>query len=151
MSSPTASATSHEPIRYEVVTPTGRVSSGECTMVVAPAVHGEVGIMKDHTPYLAALSTGVLRIKHGEVSEKIFISNGFIEAIDNKVIVLAEVAEKSDEIDVARAQESLDRAKKRLVVGHGAADVHEPVDRLRAPRAANRSAQRLKASEKSPT
>lgn len=156
MSEAAAHAPAAEAIRYEIVTPTGRIASGACSMIVAPAIHGEVGILRNHAPYLAALATGELRVKHGaggspETVESVFVSNGFIEALDNKVIVLAEIAERAGAIDVARAEGSLERAKKRLALGHGAATAGEHVDRLRARRALTRAKERIKVSKKRTT
>ncbi|MEK8023228.1 MAG: F0F1 ATP synthase subunit epsilon [Candidatus Hydrogenedentota bacterium] len=148
MSEATHAETPSGSIHYEIVTPTGRIGTGECTMVVAPAIHGEVGILRNHTPYLAALATGVLRVKQGEQAETTFVSNGFIEVLDNKVIILAETAEKSGDIDVPRAREAMERARKRLETGHGVATEREPVDRMRARRSLDRARARIKASGK---
>lgn len=128
-------------LAYEVVTPTGRISSGECDMVVAPAVEGEIGILPRHAPYLAALAVGVVRIKKGDSEERIFVSNGYIEVLENKAIILAEVAEKSGDIDVERAQRSLERAQSHIAgspAGH---------DRNRAMRALSRAKARIKAAK----
>lgn len=147
MSVTAAAAPSTDAIHYEIVTPSGRVASGSCDMVVAPAIHGEIGILKNHAPFLASLSTGVLRIKHGEISDRVFISNGFIEVLENKVIILAEIAERGETIDAARAKEALGRAEKRLEIGNAHALAAEHIDRTRARRALDKARERLKAAE----
>ncbi|MBL4889208.1 MAG: ATP synthase F1 subunit epsilon [Candidatus Lindowbacteria bacterium] len=133
-------------ISYEILTPYGSVGTGTCEMIVAPAVQGEVGILKNHAPYLSALDVGVLRVKTNEGTKSIFINGGFIEVLNDKVVVLAETSEASDEIDVDRAKKSIERASKRLEVGAVAADKDEPINRTRARRSLIRAKSRLKAA-----
>lgn len=142
-----AAATAATAIHYEIVTPAGRVASGECDLLVAPAIQGEIGIMRNHTPFLSALSTGVLRVKHSGAEDRLFLSGGFLEVLENKVIVLAETAEKSDAIDVARAEKALERARKELEIGHGRVSATAAADRMTARRAQERARARLKAAK----
>jgi F-type H+-transporting ATPase subunit epsilon len=133
------------PIHYEIVTPMARIAAGECDRFVAPAINGEIGILRNHAPFIGALDIGVMRAVRGNTTEAFFVANGFIEVLNNKVVILAEIAEKAEAIDRARAEKSLKRAEERLVVGTkpAAGGVH---DRLRARRAQTRARARLKAA-----
>lgn len=141
----------------EIVSPAGRIVAGTATSLVAPAIHGEVGILPGHAPYLSALEIGVVRIggftpaggfeefssAPAAAETRVFVSGGFLEVLENRVVVLAETAERGDRVDTARAESSRKRALARL------AAIHEPssvVDRTRARRAAKRAAARLKAA-----
>lgn len=136
----------HGKLAYEIVAPAGRIAQGECDMVIAPAVDGEVGILPKHAPYLAALAIGVVRIKNGDREDRIFVSNGFIEVYDNKVIILAEIAERAADIDVERAHRAEERARSHLA--HFAATTGEtPHDIARARRALTRAKERQRAAK----
>jgi len=137
-------------LSYEILTPTGRIAQGACDTLVAPAVEGAVGILPHHAPYLAALGTGVLRFKRGGDETRVFVSGGFIEVLENRVIVLAELAESGTAIDVERARKALARSEARLALGAGPATAGEATDRLRARRAADRAKARLKAAGQIP-
>jgi F-type H+-transporting ATPase subunit epsilon len=93
-------------------------------MVVAPSVDGEVGILPNHAPLLTVLEIGELRVKKGADEQSIVVSGGFMEVLENKVTILADVAERSEEIDVAAAEEARGRAQTALTShDRGAADL----------------------------
>lgn len=133
-------------LRYEILTPGGKIASGSCYMFVAPAIHGEIGILPGHTPFLSALDVGVMRVTSGEKTDHIFVAGGYLEVLDNRVIVLAEIAEPAAAIDVARAQKALERASQRLALTGAAPSEGSALDRLRARRAWTRAKFRLKAA-----
>ena len=83
-------------------------------MVVAPSVEGEVGILPNHAPLLTVLQTGELRVKKGSDEQSIIVSGGFLEVLNDKVTILADVAERSEEIDVAAAEEARSRAQSAI-------------------------------------
>ncbi len=132
-------------LRFEVDTPSGPVLSGSCDAVTLPAAAGSVGILPGHTPYLAALSTGVAVFHAGAGETRVFVSRGFVEVMADRVIVLAEIAEKAADVDVARAADSFRRARARLDVSSSSA-VMDPESRGRARRARERALHRLKAA-----
>ena len=104
-----------ENITLEVVTPEKAVVSEEAKIVMAPGADGEFGVLSGHTPFLSSLNVGVLRYEDTGGNEKVvFLSGGFAEALPNKVTVLAESAERKEDIDVERARQALARAEKRL-------------------------------------
>ena len=102
------------PTHLEIVTIERKVYSEDVDMVIAPGSEGELGILPNHTPLLTTLTEGVLRVKRGGDEEVFAIGGGIMEVLPNKVIVLADAAEASDEIDVARAEQARQRAEALL-------------------------------------
>ncbi len=128
-----------EKLFLEVVTPQKAVVSEEAEIVVAPGSEGEFGALKGHTTFLTSLKMGTLRYKDANGKERLlFINGGFAEVLPNKVTILAESAERRQNIDVARAQEAKGRAEQRLATK--AADL----DLVRAEAALRRAIDRIK-------
>lgn len=98
----------------EVVTPERMFFSGDVEMVVLKTPDGEIGILANHEPVVAAVSVGPLRIKKdGEWLDAV-INEGFMEVKQDKAIILADTAEWPHEIDKNRAEEARKRAEARL-------------------------------------
>ncbi|HEY7452307.1 MAG TPA: F0F1 ATP synthase subunit epsilon [Candidatus Limnocylindria bacterium] len=112
-------------LRLEVVSPDGRVFTDDVDMVVVPGIEGELGILPHHTPLVTALGVGELRIRRAGTVQFMLISGGFVEVRPDKVVIMALVAEHSDEIDAASAAEARRRAEADLE------EVHDPVDLAR--------------------
>lgn len=111
-------------IYLEVVTPEKIVVSEEAQIVASPGSMGEFGVLTGHTPFLTTLKTGVIRYTDASGKENyVFVSGGFAEALPDKVTVLAESAEISNDIDVKRAKEALERAEKRLAEDRSREDI----------------------------
>ncbi len=126
------------PIRCEIVSQDRKVFEGDVDIVVAPGAAGEMGILPHHAPLLTALKTGVLKVRHNGQEDFYAISGGFMEVQPNLVTVLADAAEASDEIDVARAEEARRRAEESLKNAPRESDAH-----LQAEAALRRSNLRL--------
>lgn len=124
----------------EIVTPKGLVFSSDVDEVTASGSEGEFGVLPGHVPFITTLKTGMLTCKKGNETIIFFVNWGYAEIGPDKVIILADSAEKSDEIDVERAREAMKRAKERL---KKAADV----DFARAESAVERSVARIQISE----
>lgn len=101
-------------IRLELVTPERLLVSEEVDEVIAPGYEGEFGVLPEHTPFLAILSIGILRYRKGGDVRKVAVGGGFAEVAPDRVVVLAEVAEKAEEIDVDRARQAHARAEAAL-------------------------------------
>lgn len=128
-----------EKLFLEVVTPQKAIVSEEVEIVVAPGSEGEFGALKGHTTFLTSLNLGTLRYKEANGKERLlFINGGFAEVLPNKVTILAESAERRQDIDVARAQEAKNRAEQRLSTK--ASDL----DLVRAEAALRRAIDRIK-------
>ncbi len=91
--------------------------AGDVDIVVAPGVDGEMGILPHHAPLLTTLKPGVMRVRHAGTEEVFAISGGVMEVRPDIVTVLADSAERADEIDVARAEEARQRAELSLRAG----------------------------------
>ena len=98
-------------IRLELVTPERLLVSEEVDEVIVPGYEGEFGVLPEHTQFLAILSIGVLRYRKGDEVRKVAVGGGFAEVTPDRVVVMADVAEKAEEIDVDRARRARDRAE----------------------------------------
>ncbi len=101
-------------IKLEIVTPDRKLLSEEVEYVGAPGINGEFGVLPNHIPFLSALGIGSLYYKKNGKRYYVFVAGGFAEVTPAKVSVLAEVAEKAEEIDVERARKARERAEMRL-------------------------------------
>lgn len=101
-------------LHVEVVTQDRNVYTGEADMVVAPGSEGVLGILPRHAPLLTMLQAGELRIKRGNNEEALFVAGGFMEVSHNVVTVLADAAERAEDIDEARAEEARRQAQVSL-------------------------------------
>jgi F-type H+-transporting ATPase subunit epsilon len=128
--------------RLDIVTAEREVFSDDVDGVVAPGVEGQLGILPHHAPLMTTLLPGELLVKKGGEEFYLAISGGFIEVRPDRIIVLADAAERVEEIDIARAEEAKRRAEQRLAE-------HEPgVDTARAEAALRRSLIRLQVAQR---
>ena len=105
-------------IKFEIVTLERVVSKQEILQVTAPTQQGEITVLPEHIPLISILKPGVLEIKTvaGE-TEIMSISGGFIEVLKDKIVVLADSAERADELDeekIAEARKAAEEARKKL-------------------------------------
>jgi F-type H+-transporting ATPase subunit epsilon len=108
-----------ETLTLEVVTPERAVVRESVTEVNLPGREGYLGILPGHTPLLTELATGVLSYRQGSQTRRVAVSGGFAEVLADRVIVLADSAERAEEIDVARARAALATAEKQLAAAAG--------------------------------
>lgn len=103
------------PLRVQIVTAEREVFTDDSVdMVVAPGAEGVVGIFPKHAPLLTTLVPGLVRIKHGNAEQAMTVGGGFLQVARDKVLILADTAEREDEIDAARAEEARRRARETL-------------------------------------
>jgi F-type H+-transporting ATPase subunit epsilon len=104
-----------------IVTPEETVFDETVTSIVVPGAKGYLGVMAHHAPLISPLVPGKLSVTLQNGTEIIMaVSGGFIEVAGNKATILADATEMADEIDKQRAQDALERAKKRLLdAAHG--------------------------------
>jgi len=98
----------------EIVTTDHEVFKGEVDMVTVPGGDGDMGILPRHAPVLSTLKPGVLRVKVGADQQEFAIGGGFIDILGDHVIILADSAERADQIDMARAEAARVRAAEML-------------------------------------
>jgi F-type H+-transporting ATPase subunit epsilon len=128
--------------RLSIVTAEREVFADDVDEVVAPGVEGQLGILPHHAPLMTTLLPGELLVKKGGEEFYLAISGGFIEVRPDRIIILADAAERVEEIDVARAEEAKRRAEARL------AEPMVGVDLARAEAALRRSLIRLQVAER---
>ncbi|MGB5157397.1 F0F1 ATP synthase subunit epsilon [Desulfobacterium sp. N47] len=131
-------------IKIEVVTPEKSVVSEEAQIVMAPGTMGEFGVLVGHTPFFTTLKMGVIKYKDAKGEERcVFVTEGFAEALPDRVTILAEAAERRRDIDVERAKAALKRAEERLAKESGKQDM----DFMRAKIALDRALHRIQLAE----
>src|SRR4030095_1891871 len=101
-------------LQLEVITPQRRVLSEAVDAVTVPGLGGELGILPGHTPLISQLQTGVLSYTTAGKAVKLHVSGGFLEVKDDVVPFLAEIAERPEEIDAARARLSREHTERQL-------------------------------------
>jgi len=99
-------------IQFELITPERKVISKEVAQISLPTQEGEITVLPGHIALVAILVPGELRVLRDDQEDLVAVSGGFIEVQPNKVTVLADTAERAEEIDEQRAEEALERAKK---------------------------------------
>ena len=127
-------------ILLEIVTPQGLVFSEEVDEVTAAGSEGEFGVLPGHVPFVTTLKIGILTCKKGNESKFFFVNWGYAEVGHEKVMILADSAEKSEEIDLERAIAARKRAEERLKYA-------ENVDFARAESALERAVTRAQIVE----
>jgi F-type H+-transporting ATPase subunit epsilon len=120
----------------EIVTPERILYTNEVEMVVAPTLEGEVGILPLHAPMVAALKAGEVRTKYDtDKTEWFAISGGYLQVYEDKVVILADDAVASSQIDVERARQAKELAEQRLAelrAGGKAGESSDEVDHIEA-------------------
>lgn len=129
-------------LNIELATPTSKKSIGEASSCSAPGILGKFQILPDHTAFISELAVGEIKIESGEKTQYFASSGGFLEVVDNKVLLLLETAEAADEIDVQRAEKAKERASQRLHSKDPGLDV------TRAEAALARALNRLKTAQR---
>ena len=101
-------------LTVEIVTAERQVVTDQADMVIAPTTQGTIGILPRHAPLVTSLIPGVLVLKKGNIEEELAVSGGFLQVSQNRVLVLADTAERAEEIDEQRATEARAKAEAAL-------------------------------------
>lgn len=101
-------------LSVEIVTPERRLLSVQADEVVAPGAQGLFGVRPGHTPFLTLMEPGPLTLREAAATQTYFVAGGFVEVANDRVVVLADQAELSTEIDVSAAKARLEQAQERL-------------------------------------
>jgi len=129
-------------LKIDIVTAERIVYSEEVDTVIAPGVEGQLGILPHHAPLMTILQAGELVVRKGGQEEIMAISGGFLEVRPDRVIILADQAERAEEIDLARAEAARKRAEERL------REKPAGLDETRAEAALRRAMVRLTVADK---
>ncbi len=132
-------------LNLNIITPSKTIFSGEVHSVTVPGTDGNFQILRNHAPIISTLEIGLVKIELPDGSTEFFATGGgTVEVMNNKITLLADSIEKSDEIDPDRARESFNRAKQRLSEKGN----DKTIDVARAELAAARAQNRLNIYEK---
>lgn len=123
------------PMRLEIVTAERVVYSEEVDVLVAPGVEGELGILPHHAPLLTMLKPGQIRVVRGGQETVMAVTGGFMEVLGNRVTILADAAERVEEIDLQRAEQALKLAQERIASRAADMDLERAVASLRRAQA----------------
>ena len=130
------------PTNLQVISAETILYEDDVDIVVCPGVEGELGVLPQHAPIFTLLQPGEIRIKKGEQQESIFVTGGFLQITQEKVVVLADAGEQAQDIDEDRATRAKGRAEERLNQKDPDTDVP------RAENALRRSVTRLRVAER---
>ena len=119
------------PMRLEIITAEREVYADDVDGVVAPGVEGQLGILPHHAPLMTALQPGEILIRKDGEPSYLAVSGGFMEVMANRVTILAEACEYSEEINEERAQAAMERAQERLSSRSTEAELAEALGSLR--------------------
>ncbi len=131
-----------ETFQLEIVTPEKMVVRDQAEEMQIPGKNGYLGILPGHAPLISELAVGEITYRNAGTTHHLAVAWGFAEVLPDKVTILAECAERAEEIDVKRAQQSKQRAEDRLKSGN------TDVDFSRAEVALKRADTRLEVAEK---
>jgi F-type H+-transporting ATPase subunit epsilon len=131
------------PLELEIVTPERQAYADTVDSVVLPGTEGELGVLPHHAPLVSTLGIGELRIRKGGVEESFAIVGGFLQVLPDKVVVMAETADMSSEIDLDKAQQARAEAERALQEGY-----HEGADLASARAALQQALLRIRVAER---
>ena len=129
-------------MRLEIVTAERMVYSEDVDILVAPGIEGELAILPNHAPLLTVIKPGEIRVVRGDEESYIVVSGGFMEVIANKVTLLADTAERAEEIDLQRTEEALERANESVASAVSDVDLERAMASLRRSQLRMRVARR---------
>ena len=102
-------------IKFEIVTPERTVLKEDIAQVSVPTKNGEITVLPNHIPLVASLQSGVIEIMRPDGARDVMsVSGGFIEVLKDKVVILADTAERAEEIDLDRVEEARQRAETAI-------------------------------------
>jgi F-type H+-transporting ATPase subunit epsilon len=131
-------------ILLEVVTPEKQLLSQQVDEVIAPGSEGEFGVLPGHCHFLSTLKIGELRYRVGDQTSHMAILWGYAEVTPTKVTVMAEIAEKAEDIDVERATAKVEEAERRLQAGGLPSEVKDAQISLEKARLRKKIAERAR-------
>ncbi|MGQ9643059.1 MAG: F0F1 ATP synthase subunit epsilon [Ignavibacterium sp.] len=125
----------------EIISPSRQVFSGEIKSITVPGTQGRFQVLRNHAPIISTFEIGMIRVDLKDKPKYFATAGGTIEVLNNKVLVLADSIESTDEIDLERALKAKERAEKRL------SEKRPDIDILRAQAALARALNRIKVKE----
>ena len=122
-------------MKFEIVTAERVVYSDDINVLVVPGIDGELAILPRHAPLLTVLKAGEIRVVKDGEETFMAVSGGFLEVLRNKVVILANTAERVDEIDLQRAEEAVKHAQEQLASASADEDLEQAMTALKRSQA----------------
>ena len=119
-----------EVFQLEIVTPEKRVVDRAATEVQIPGKNGYLGVLPGHAPLITELAVGEITFRSDSGEQRLAVASGFAEVLPDKVTVLAETAERAEEINVERARKAKERAEQALASADTEVNVERALDAL---------------------
>jgi len=119
-----------EGFQFEIVTPEKRVVDTAATEAQIPGKNGYLGVLPGHAPLITELAVGEITFRSDSGEQRLAVASGFAEVLPDKVTVLAEAAERPEEINVERARKAKERAQQWLAAAQTEVEVERAVDAL---------------------
>jgi len=119
-----------ETFQLEIVTPEKKVVETAAEEIQIPGKNGYLGVLPGHAPLITELSVGEIKYRENATEQRLAVAWGFAEVLPDKVTILAESAERPDEVDVERARKAKERAEQRLTSGDTSVDVERALNAL---------------------
>jgi F-type H+-transporting ATPase subunit epsilon len=138
-------------ITLEIVTPDRSIVNEQVDEIQLPGSEGYFGVLPGHTPLLATLQVGELWYRSGQDKHYLAVAFGFVEVLPDRVTVLAQIAERAEEIDISRAEAAKQRAEQRVSSAQGQAQAQVDMDFERARIALMKSLMRLQVAARART
>lgn len=129
-------------VNLKIVQPHKIFIDSDYDQVIVPGVDGDFGVLEGHTPFVTQIRPGIITLINGGDSQECVIHDGFVTVENNKVTIICETVEKTDQIDINRAKQAKERAEKRLKTQK------ENIDYRRAEFALKRALARLEIAGK---
>ena len=129
-------------IRIDIVTAEREVFSGEADVLVAPGIEGELAVLRRHAPLLTQLQPGEVTIRSEGEEISMVLTGGFLEVLGDRIVILADAAERAEEIDLERAEAAMKQAQDRIAHRESDQDLERALHQLARSRARIRTARR---------
>ncbi len=126
----------------EIVTAEKTIFSGQASLILVPGIEGELGILTSHAPIITELYPGEVLIRNEQEELSLVLSGGFVEVFNDKVTILADAAERTNEINIEKAKEAIQKAEKIVDSKGSDIDIQKALFVIRASKAQLRIANR---------
>ena len=126
----------------EIVTAEKTIFSGQASLILVPGIEGELGILSSHAPIITELYPGEVLIRNEQEELSLVLSGGFVEVFNDKVNILADAAERTNEINIEKAKEAIQKAEKIVDSKGSDIDIQKALFVIRASKAQLRIANR---------
>ena len=131
----------------EIVTAEKTIFSGQASLIQIPGIEGELGILPSHAPIITELAPGEVLIKNEKEVLSLVLSGGFVEVFNDKVTILADAAERTNEIDIEKTKEAIEKAEKIVESKGSDIDIQKALFVIRASKTQLRVANRRRSTK----